>query len=156
MADPRVHIGPNTFLKYHAIQYYIVFGPISQWWRITLKINSRIQIRIRNSTLRHTQCAHQVSSDSVHNFLRYRAIYRFWPYLSMVRIHFKDSAIGIQIFTKIKLICPSRTHNLPTKFHPNPSITFWDILLTDTQTNKKNVMQSTTLAKSIKQIWPPK
>ena len=29
MPDPRVHIGPNTFLKYHAIQDYIVFGPIS-------------------------------------------------------------------------------------------------------------------------------
>ena len=23
MLDPREHIGPNTFLKYHAIQYYI-------------------------------------------------------------------------------------------------------------------------------------
>ena len=31
MPDPREHIRPNTFLKYHAIQYCIVFGPISQW-----------------------------------------------------------------------------------------------------------------------------
>ena len=27
MPDPREHIRPNTFLKYHAMQYYIVFDP---------------------------------------------------------------------------------------------------------------------------------
>jgi len=31
MPDPREHIRPITFLKYHATQDYIVFGPISQW-----------------------------------------------------------------------------------------------------------------------------
>ena len=31
MPDSQEHIEPNTFLKYHAIQYDIVFGPLSQW-----------------------------------------------------------------------------------------------------------------------------
>ena len=81
MPDPWEHIGSNTFLKYHAIQNYIVFGLIFQRWWITLKLNnSRIQIRIR-------------------------------------------------IFTKIESIRPCHTPNLSTKFHPNPSTTFWDVML---------------------------
>ena len=35
------------------------------------------------------QLIHQVLSKSVHNFLRYHAIYSFWPYLSMVKNHLK-------------------------------------------------------------------
>ena len=88
MPDPREHIGSNTFLKY-AIQYNIIFGPISQRWRITLKIkqfsypdpdpDSDLHQNRINSSLRHTQPVHQVSSESVHNLLRYHAILlRIW------------------------------------------------------------------------------
>ena len=38
-----------------------------------------------NSTLSHTQC--------VHNVLKYHAIYRFWPYPSMVKNYFKKLKI---------------------------------------------------------------
>ena len=50
MPDPLEYIGGNNFLKYHAL-LYIVFGPISQWWRITWKIKkkSRFRIWIRSS-----------------------------------------------------------------------------------------------------------
>ena len=69
---------------------------------------------------------HQVSSKSVLSFLRYRATYRFWPYLSMVKNHLKNYSIQIwiQIFIKIESLCPCHTPNLSRKFHPNPSITF--------------------------------
>ena len=40
-----------------------------------------------------------------------------------------NSRIQIRIFTKIKSICHGHTPNLSTKFHPNPSPTFWDIVL---------------------------
>ena len=81
MPDTREHIGPITFLKYHAIQYYIVFNPISQRWRITYKIESFSypdpdsdlhQNRIISSWS-HTQHVHQGSSESIHNFLSYPA-----------------------------------------------------------------------------------
>ena len=79
-----------------------------------------------NSSLPHTQCVHQVSSKSVHNFLRYRARYCFWPHLSMVKNHLKNSSslIRIRIFTKIESVCPRHTPNLPSKFPPNTSTTF--------------------------------
>ena len=63
-----------------------VFGPISQWWRITWRFK-------------------------------------------------KNSRIRIRIFTKIEIICPCHTLNLFTKFRPNPSITFWDVLLKVKQTS---------------------
>ena len=49
----------------------------------------------------------------------------------MVKNHFKNSnrQIRIRIFTKIESIWRSHTPNLSTKFHPNPSTTFWDIVL---------------------------
>ena len=51
----------------------------------------------------------------------------------MVKNHLKKKnsriQIQIQIFTKIESIRPCHTHNLSTKFHPNPSKTFWDIVL---------------------------
>ena len=52
----------------------------------------------------------------------------------MVKNHFKNLNISriqiqIQIFTKIESILPCRTPNLSTKFRPNPSTTFWDIVL---------------------------
>ena len=37
--------------------------------------------------------------------------------------------IRIRIFNKIESILPGHTHNLSTKFRPNASITFWDIML---------------------------
>ena len=48
----------------------------------------------------------------------------------MVKNHLKNSQIriGIQIFTKIESIRRGHTPNLSTKFHPNPSTTFWDML----------------------------
>ena len=51
----------------------------------------------------------------------------FEPHLSKVKNHFKNSRS--QIFTKIESICRGHTPNLSTKFHPNPSTTFWDIVL---------------------------
>ena len=42
-----------------------------------------------NSSLQHTQSVHKVSSESVYNFLRYCAMYHFWPCLSMVKNHLK-------------------------------------------------------------------
>ena len=64
----------------------------------------------------------------------YRVLYSFWPFHSMVKNHFyklNNSRIQIQIrnFTKIESIFPCHTPNLSTKFHPNPSTTFWDIVL---------------------------
>ena len=48
MPDPREHIGPNTFLKYLATQYYIVFGTTLNGEESLKKLNSsRVQIRIR-------------------------------------------------------------------------------------------------------------
>ena len=43
----------------------------------------------------------------------------------------------IRTFTKIESIRPCHTPNLPTKFHPDPSTTFLDILHRDRQTNKE-------------------
>ena len=48
----------------------------------------------------------------------------------MLKNHLKKlNNYRIRIFTKIKSICPYDTPNLSTKFHPNPSTTFWDIVL---------------------------
>ena len=70
---------PNTFLEYHAVQYYIVFNPFSQWLRITFKITR--------------------------------------------------SGSGFLIFTKIEASLPCHTPNVSTIFRPDPSTTFWDIVL---------------------------
>ena len=138
----------------------------------------------------------------------------FEPSLLMVKIHLKDSSsrIRIRIFNKMESVLPCHTPNVSTKFHPNLSTTFWDIVLyiifgpisqwwritlkiltvgsgsgsspksnqfvlvthrTSAQnfiricpytfwdilhTNKQEEdnVQSTILAKSIKQIWPKK
>ena len=47
-----------------------------------------------NSSLPYTQPVHQVLSESVHNFLRYRAMYPFWPCLSMVKNQLKILVVG--------------------------------------------------------------
>ena len=61
----------------------IVFGPISQWWRITLKIKKFSHLDLHqdriNSFLPHTQIVHQVLLESIHNFLRYRDIHHSSP-----------------------------------------------------------------------------
>ena len=54
--------------------------------------------------------------------------------LMMVKNHFIELnnsriQIQIQIFTKVQSICHGHKPNLSTKFHPNPSTTFWDIVL---------------------------
>ena len=66
----------------------------------------------------------------------------------MVKNHLKNSAIWVRIyiFTKIESIWPSQTYNLSTKFCPKPSITFWDILLTDRQVSKQAVVKTWTLS----------
>jgi len=73
------------------------------------------------------QLIHQVSSESVHHILRYRAMYRFIPITKTVKNHLKN--YWIRIFTKVESILPCYIPKLPTKFHLNPSTTFWDILL---------------------------
>ena len=67
-----------------------------------------------NSYLQHSQPVHKVSSKSVCNLLRYCAMYRFWPYLSMMKNHLRNSSIQIQIFNKI-LNNSSSSHTQP--FH---------------------------------------
>ena len=59
------------------------------------------------------------------------------PDLSMVKNHWKHYQIWIRIFTKIESILPCHTPSMSTKFHPDPCTTFWDILYTDKQTDRK-------------------
>ena len=49
----------------------------------------------------------------------------------MVKNHFKNYQIRIRIriITKIDYILPCHTSNMSTKFRPNQSTTFWDIVL---------------------------
>ena len=80
----------HNFLKYHGI-----FGPISRWWRITWKwkkfsyLNPNLPRNRMNLSSSHAKPVHDVSSESVLNFLRYHAIYHFQHHLSMVKNHFK-------------------------------------------------------------------
>ena len=88
----------------------------------------------------HTQHVHQVSSESVHNFLRYRAIYHFWaPSLNGEESLKKTYQIWtrIRIFTKIESVRHCHAPTMSTKFHPYPSTTLWDIPHTDRETNKQ-------------------
>jgi len=79
--DPIFH--PNMSTIFWVIRQNIVFAPSLNGEESLLKINnSRIQFRIqiftKIKTIRrgpHTQPGHQVSSESMHNFLRYRALY---------------------------------------------------------------------------------
>jgi len=57
------------------------------------------------------------------------------PSLNGEENHLRNSRIQMLIFTKIKLICPRHTAKLTTRFRLNLFIFFWDILLTDRQTN---------------------
>ena len=107
---------PNLFTKFHQ-------NPSTTFWDIVRYIssaqslngeeslkklldpdsNSDLHQNWINSSSSHTQRVHQVSSEYIHNFLRYRALYRFWHCLSMVRNDWKifNSRIQIGIFTKI-------------------------------------------------------
>ena len=77
---------------------------------------------------------HLVSSESVHNFLQFCAIYRFGLVSQWLRINLK--IYWIRIFTKIESVHPYRTSNLSNKFCPSLSTTLWDILLTNKQTDR--------------------
>ena len=164
MPDPREHIGPNTFLKYHAVQYYIVLGAISQWWRITSKLNnSRIQIRIQIFTKIESICPCHTHITQLERHLiecipppcnawstrTYRAqyifeiscdtvLYRFWPYLSTVKNHFKkwnNSRIQILV-SGFRFRSSPKSNQFIVDTHPTcpPSFvrirptTFWDIV----------------------------
>ena len=141
MSDPREHIWPKTFLKYHAI---------CRFWALSLNGEESLQKltdpdpdldlhKNRSNSSSYTQHVYQVSSESVFNILRYFAKYPFWPDLSMVRNHLKNSSrrIRIRIFTKFDSVRHCRTLNASTKFHFDPPTTFWDILYTDKQTNRQ-------------------
>ena len=48
---------------------------------------------------------------------------------SLLKLNNSRIQIRIRIFTKIESIFPCHTPNMSTKFHPNPSTTFKDIVL---------------------------
>ena len=110
-----------NFLKYRA-RYH--FSPISQWWRNTWRIYGSgsgfgCSPKFNQFGLAtHPTGTHQVYSESIHNFLRCRAIYRFRPSLSMVKNHLKNSHIWIwiRIFIKIKCCCPCLVNYKHKKF----------------------------------------
>ena len=56
------------------------------WWRSKSRSGSGSSPKSNQFVLAHTQPVHQVSSKSVHNFLRYCAIYRFSPISQWWRI----------------------------------------------------------------------
>ena len=102
----------------------------------------------------HPPQIHQDSSESVQNVLRYRAIYISLLALSL---NGEESVINypiqILIFTKIETISPCHTPDLSTKFRTNPSISFWDILLTNKQpkqTGMKNITSVSTFECGVK------
>ena len=75
-------------------------------------------------SLSHTQGVHKVLSESVRKVLKYHSIYRFWPYLSMVKNHFKILASGSgyspksqQFFLVTHPTCPPNL--IPYKFVRN-------------------------------------
>ena len=108
----------------------------------------RLQIftKIESICPRHTcNVSTKFGPNPIHNCLRYYAIYHFWPHLSMVKNHWKNSnsriRIQIQIFTKIESVHPCHTLNPSTKFHLDTSTTFWDIPYTNRQTNRQTDKQ---------------
>ena len=56
---------------------------------------------------------------------------------SLYKLNNSRIQIRIRIFTEIETIHHCHTLNLPTKFHPNPSTTFKDILYTNNHTNRQ-------------------
>jgi len=96
--------------------------PIGRIWIPTwTKIESACSRHLTNS-----------STSSCHNsskiFLRSHAIRSFWPDLSVVKNHLKNSGIRIRIFTKTESIRPCHTPNLDTNLLRNPSTTFGEIV----------------------------
>ena len=53
---------------------------------------------------------------------------------------------------KLLYIRLRHTPNLPTKFHPDPSITFWDIFYTDRQTIQREVKTYVTSSPSVVEV----
>ena len=128
---------PNPSTTFWDIVLYISFAQSFNGEESLKKIIGSLYQNVISSSLSRTQCVLQASSESVPNFLRYCAIYRFWPRPSAVKNYLKNSWMRIQIFTKIESISPCHTPNMTTKFSPNPSTTFKDILFTNRQTGVK-------------------
>ena len=111
-----------------------------------------------NSSLSYTQQVHQVSSESVHNCLRYHALYRFWPSLSQWWWITKKILVvgsGTRSSSKAKQFVLVTHRTCPQNFiriHPQ----LFEIPCTQTDKQEEEKVQSTILAKSIKQIWPQK
>ena len=122
----------SNFLKYHAINS---FNPISQLWRITLKFQYPDPDLHQNwigFTLSQTQLVSQVSSKiSPQRFEISCFISLLVPSLngeeSLQKILVSRSGPSL----KPESSRPRHTPHLPTKFHPNPFITFRNIVLYD-------------------------
>ena len=91
----KFHPNPSTtfwdILLY--IGFALSFNGEESWKKLSDPDPDRHQNWI-NSSFWHTQHVHQVLYKSINNFFRYRAIYRFWPYLSMVKNHLKILVVG--------------------------------------------------------------
>ena len=61
----------------------------------------------------------------------------------------KNSSIQIWSWTKISSICPRHTPNLSTKFRPNQFMPFWDIVLTDKQTDRQGWKRNHSLSECV-------
>ena len=130
---------PNPSTTFWDIVLYIVFGPISQWWRITLKI--LVVGSGSGSSPKSNQFVLVTHPTCPPSFVRIRPqLFEISCYISFLarslngeeslkKINNSHLQIQIRIFTKIESIRPCYTPNLSTKFHPNPSTTFWDIVL---------------------------
>ena len=79
--------------------------------------------------LSHNKLIQHVLADSVYNLWNFMLYIVLALSLDGEEPLLKNCWIRIRIFTKIELIPPCYTPNLPTKFRLNPSTTFWDILL---------------------------
>ena len=77
--------------------------------------------------LSSNQLIHIVLSKFVHNFLKYHALHRFWPHLSM-KNHWRI------LVSWSRLECSPKLNEFILVTHPtcplqNPSVTFWDIVV---------------------------
>jgi len=99
----------------------IVFGPVSQWWRITLIIKyfsyrdpySDLHQNWITLSSAHIQHDHYVSTKSIHNVLRYRAIYRFSPISQWWRITEKLSDPDLDLELHQNIISSSLSQTQP-------------------------------------------
>ena len=87
MPDPREHIGPNTFLKYRAKQYYIVFGPISGEESLFKKSNNS-RFRIRSWIFSKIESIHRGCTPNLSTKFRTNTSTTFWDimlYIGLAR-----------------------------------------------------------------------